>query len=98
MFMKQDLPGRPRRSSKSEMGGNSREPISWTEGNRIQRSREEAAVWNVSCSSRRVETEGRWTPDLEPILTRMSFCNCRVETRRGWLESAWEEMKWSQCV
>ena len=55
-------------------------------------------MWNVSCSSRRMETEGRWTPDLDLILTRMSFCNRRVETRRGWLESEWEEMKWSQCV
>lgn len=56
------------------------------------------SVCNVSCSSRRRETEGRWTPNLELILTRISFCNCRVETRRGWLESEWEEMKWSRCV
>ena len=32
------------------------------EGKCIQRSWEEMTVWNFSCSSRRVEAEGRWTP------------------------------------
>lgn len=80
------------------MGGNSREPVTWTEGI-IFREVGRQPCASVSCSSRRMETEGRWTPGNGTRLDKNGFCNRRVETRkRGWLESEWEEMKWSQCV